>query len=288
MLLVGSFLLSACGGSNQTETSKNIEQTSTSSAAEEPLATFKDGILENEDFKIEYKDAVIINSYQEGKSGIYVTYEFTNKSDENINPYDTIQDYVIMTQENDTSEVDLQNNYYTWDAFEDGNKLAEIEEKGQDDLKPGKTIEAANAFYIDNKENVIKMQMLIDPEGGEYSDPFNIDLSKLKELPEINEDDDEVSSNQPVDENTTQQPSIENPQPGNAEREQAAQDEYWGLIDSGMTDEEASAEIDRRNGVPVVDDNEYYYEDDPNTIYNDEEGYVEIDGERTYYDDEEE
>lgn len=291
MILFCSVGLSACSKKEDAATAASTKQTTTETTQEKPKVTFKDGTLENDDFKIEYKDTYIINSPQEGEPGLYVTYKFTNKSKEKINPADTLDKYVSLSQQNDTSEIDLDNNYYTWDVFEDDDKLGKMESDGENDLLPGKTVDAAQGYYFDNKDHPVQMQMLVDPEAGEYSDIYKIDLKKVQEIPAPESDeDDSVSANNVQSNNdaATEQPSSNDPQPGNAEREQAAQDEYWAKVNSGMTDEEAAAAIDKENGVPDVDDDEYYYEDDPGVIYNDKEGYVEIDGERTYYDDEDE
>lgn len=192
-LMVSSLGLAACTSNDSEEASvsaQSTEQTTTESTEEEPEATFEDGTLENDSFILSYENAKIINSPMENGPGLYVTYTLKNKLDENINPQEVLDLVVIASQENDTSEVELPNDYYSTDAFgseDDVDTYSEQVEKENavlDDLKPGKEVEIVDSFGLDNKENPVQLQMLIDPEIEEYSDPYEIKLEDLEEIPE--------------------------------------------------------------------------------------------------------
>ncbi|MDN6640449.1 MAG: DUF5067 domain-containing protein [Tetragenococcus sp.] len=190
-LMVCSLGLAACQNNGEEEASAaNTEQEVEKSTEEEPEATFEDGTLENDSFVLSYEDAKIINSPMENGPGLYVTYTLKNKLDENINPQEVLDLIVIASQENDTSEVELSNDYYSTDAFgsEDDvdtyNEQVEKENAVSDDLKPGKEVEIVNAFSLDNKDEPVELQMLIDPEPEEYSDPYEIETAELEETPE--------------------------------------------------------------------------------------------------------
>lgn len=284
-LLVSSLGLAACTSNDNEEASvsaQSAEQTTTESTEEEPEVTFEDGVFDNDSFTLTYEDAQIINSPMEDGPGLYVTYTLKNKLDENINPQEVLDTVVIATQENDTSEIDLPNNYYSLDAFgpeEDTdtyNEQVDKENAVSDDLKPGKEVEIVNSFGLDNKENPVQLQMLIDPETEEYSDPYEIKLEDLEEIPEPKSEEDEetqtenddVSINEGSESNQAQESSSDMP-PSWTEGEQA-----W---------EEAKAEgwtaEGWENAVYESENETYVIEpDDPN--------YIPPEGEEEIYDDE--
>lgn len=274
-LVVCSLGLAACTSNEDGEVSaQSTKQTTTEKTEEEPEATFEDGVFDNDSFTLTYKDAQIINSPMEGGPGLYVTYTLKNKLDENINPQEVLDTVVIATQENDTSEVDLANDYHSLDAFgpeEDAdtyNDQVEKENAVSDDLKPGKEVEIVNSFGLDNKENPVQLQMLIDPETEEYSDPYEIKLNDLEEIPNPEEDNEETQTeNDDVSKGENQETS-------------EAQEEIFAPEESGVDSAIAQRYQDAIENQGMSEDEAYDYANAP---YIDEDAEEELeDGE--YYD----
>lgn len=281
VLLISSFSLVACTSNNNEEVSaQSTEQPTTETTEEEPESTFKDGVFDNDSFTLTYEDAKIINSPMENSPGLYVTYTLKNKLEENINPQEVLDLIVTATQENDTSEVDLSNDYYSTDAFgpEDDvdtyNEQVDKENAVSNDLKPGKEVEIINAFGLDNKEEPVQLQMLVNPETEEYSDPYEIKLDKLEELPEPTSKPEEETT-APNKEIEGNEEMIESENNEEAESVQEGQG-YWddGPVNArwheakekGLNDEEA---YDYANGTNTangeapdegveLEDSEYY------------------------------
>ncbi|MEK0176173.1 DUF5067 domain-containing protein [Tetragenococcus halophilus] len=282
-LLVSSLGLAACTSNDSEEASvsaQSTEQTTTESTEEEPEATFEDGVFDNDSFTLTYEDAQIINSPMEDGPGLYVTYTLKNKLDENINPQEILDTVVIATQENDTSEVDLPNNYYSLDAFgpeEDTdtyNEQVDKENAVSDDLKPGKEVEIVNSFGLDNKENPVQLQMLIDPEAEEYSDPYEIKLEDLEEIPEP-----EGEEKAETEEET---PTEENEEPES--NESTEQEETFVPEEPGVDSDIAQRYQDAIENKGMSEDEAYDYANAP---YIDEDAEEELEG-GEYYDYEDE
>lgn len=156
-----TFILGACG--NESETKKEETTNTTETATEEtPESTvaFENGVLETDTFKLSIKDAEVIKSPAEDSDGLFITYELENKGDSDIVPKETLN-YLVVTQENDTSKVTLENNYYFLDAYGDDpetyNKMVDIDNATANALLPGKTVEFQNAIYLDNHDKPVVM-----------------------------------------------------------------------------------------------------------------------------------
>lgn len=123
-----------------------------------------DNILETEDYKLELLSVEIIKSPMESSKGLYLTYNLTNKLNDNIIPSDVLNNYVIIEQTTDTSVVGLQNNYYETDAFGDDpdtyNMMVDKGNSMNNQLLPGKTIEAYQAVYLEDESLPIAITVL--------------------------------------------------------------------------------------------------------------------------------
>ncbi|GEQ48914.1 DUF5067 domain-containing protein [Tetragenococcus koreensis] len=269
VLLISSFSLVACTSNNNEEVSaQSTEQPTTETTEEEPESTFKDGVFDNDSFTLTYEDAKIINSPMENSPGLYVTYTLKNKLEENINPQEVLDLIVTATQENDTSEVDLSNDYYSTDAFgpEDDvdtyNEQVDKENAVSNDLKPGKEVEIINAFGLDNKEEPVQLQMLVNPETEEYSDPYEIDLKDLEEIPGPKENkdeywDDEAAAEKEPEVVENEKQDIEGAPERDTESE--AQDDYWEAKEAGLTEDEIGEYTSNKwYGNPAENDGTYY------------------------------
>ena len=283
-LLVCSMGLAACTSNNDEEVSAQSKEQSTTETTEEedPEATFEDGVFENDDFKITYKEAKIIQSPMESNPGLYTTFELENKSDENITPQDVLEEYIIMNQENDTSEVELDNRYHSLDAFgpeedtESYSEQVDIDNKLLNDLKPDKQDEYVISYELDNKKEPVNMQTMVDSEYGEYSDPYEIKLDDLEEIPEPEGEEDAAMEEEPepeteeyeepeFNENTEQEETFVPEEPG---VDSAIAQRYQDAIENqGMSEDEAydyaNAPYIDEDAEEELEDGEYYdYEDD--------------------------
>ena len=182
-LLILVFLLIVAGcGNNE----KNIEKEVATQTAknntnitkeQKSTATFKDGVLETKDYTLKIFKSEVIKSPMEEKKGLFVTFKLTNKSDSsNIVPDDTIPN-LIVSQENDTSKVELADNYYFLDAFggEDDtvtyNKMVELDNASANELLPGKTVNFVVAYGLDNDTQPVTftaMDLNLGDELGTY------------------------------------------------------------------------------------------------------------------------
>lgn len=155
LLVVSATVLTACGK----EDAKEVQSTSYKEE-QKTNATFDDGILETDTFKLSVKKSEVIKSPTEESEGLFITYELENKSDSDIVPREVLN-YLVATQENDTSRINLENNYYFLDAFGDDpttyNKMVDIDNATANALLPGKTVEFQNAIYLDNHDKPVVM-----------------------------------------------------------------------------------------------------------------------------------
>lgn len=199
-LLVCGITLAGCSDNEEnagvasSNTEVTVQDTDFSEEDSTEEMSFKNGTLETEEFKLSYDKAKIINSFMEDGSGIYITYKLENKSDENIIPSEVLSQNLLLSQENDTSEVELDPGYDTLNAFADEgdseryNEQIDIDEEADNALKPGKEVEVVDSYYLDNKDYPIKMQAIYDEETDELSDSYEVKLGDLEEVPEPKSD----------------------------------------------------------------------------------------------------
>ena len=196
LALACSFALSACSKAEETTESSTIE--TTQSTIEEPTTTFENGKLDTEDFTLEYKTAQIVKSPTMQDYGLYVTYELTNKTTENIEPSEILEECVLMQQESGTSLINIDDGYSSTDAFSTGeddgedidryNEQLEKESALNNGLLPSKTVEIVYSYGLDNLDNPVQLQMMVDPETEELSDIYLINLENLEKVPEPKQD----------------------------------------------------------------------------------------------------
>lgn len=151
------------------ETAEEVEQ--------EPSATFKGGSLETPQFKMSIKKTELIQSQGYDKVGLFVTYELENTTDDTeIVPADLFS-YFLATQENDTSRVDLSNDYLFLDAFGDEryNEMVDKDNANSNALLPGKKVEVYDAYTLDNREKPVVFSV-DDIVSGESLGEYKIEL----------------------------------------------------------------------------------------------------------------
>lgn len=166
----------ACGGSTQEastsdtqagETSKSTEESTeepkdnTTEEVEVPKDTqtsdvyFKDDVLKNEMATIKITGSEVAppnTDFGEEKPTLIITYEFTNDSDELMQPGTTWIACFTATQETDVSVDDLDVALMPQDE-----KYVEMNEMSYTDIKPGATVEAVISYDINDPEKPVTL-----------------------------------------------------------------------------------------------------------------------------------
>lgn len=137
----------------------NVEQTNIEESDEEveSVSSFENGVLDTPMFTMSIKSAELIQSQGYDKKGLFVTYELVNKTDDSdIVPANLFQHFKA-TQENETSRVELPNDYLYLDAFGDEryNEMVDKDNSSNNVLLPGKTVEIYDAYTLDNSDEPV-------------------------------------------------------------------------------------------------------------------------------------
>lgn len=178
LILVGMMGIStiACGGSTQ-ETSDNSQTKeeaveTTEAPTEEPESNkteevdvpedtvtsdvyFKDDVLKIDMATIKITGSEIAppnTDFGEEKPTLIITYEFTNDSDELIQPGTAWIACFTATQETDVSVDDLDVAFMPQDE-----KYAEMNEMSYTDIKPGATVEAVISYNINDPDRPVTL-----------------------------------------------------------------------------------------------------------------------------------
>lgn len=155
ILLLGTLLLVSCQSGKDTD-KRSKEKTDGDVVVENTESTikFQDGTLETDKFNLTILKTEVIQSQAEDKPGLFITYNLTNKTkNEDIVPSDTLM-YLTVQQDNETSRVELVDNYHFLDAFGDDtstyNKMVDLENASENALLPGKSVDFVAAYGLDN------------------------------------------------------------------------------------------------------------------------------------------
>lgn len=155
---------------------QNEEATSESSSV-----ISNDSTLSSDVFELKFKQAEVIQSPSEDSKGVYLTFDLTNTSEENIVPFDILTEYISLQQTTDTSVVFLDNTYFELDAFgDDTDSYNTMVDKGNDlsnELLPHKTIEVSYAYDLED-ENLPLDILVYDTENFEEVDFYTIENLK--------------------------------------------------------------------------------------------------------------
>lgn len=167
VLFLSALILSACqseeGKEPVTESEANQEvaadQVDSVEAEAEPTTLFENGTLETDKFNLTISKTEVIQSPMEEKPGLYVTFNLTNKTDnEDVVPIETLA-HLRAQQENETSRIDLVENYHFLDAFGDDtetyNKMVDLDNASSNALLPGKSVDFVAAYSLDNDTNEV-------------------------------------------------------------------------------------------------------------------------------------
>lgn len=175
-LILGGCTTNEVEKSNETKVSKE-ESVAAEEIEYESSAIFENGVLETPQFKMSIKKVEIIQSEGYDSPGLFVTYELENTTEDvEIVPADLFS-YFLATQENDTSRVNLTNDYLFLDAFgdENYNEMVDKANSANDALLPGKTIEIYDGFQLDNKDKSVVFSVN-DIVSGESLGDYEIDI----------------------------------------------------------------------------------------------------------------
>lgn len=173
------FSLVACGESTKTNSSESNAEKKEQSKKNN-TSSFKDGIFKTKDYTLKIINSKIIKSKMEDSEGLFITYEITNESNKKIVPEDTLLNLKVV-QNSDTSEIELEDNYYFYDAFgpeEDTKTYNEMLDKGklgENNLLPHKTTKFYKAYSLDNDKKQVVVTA-IDPITYKEIDSHKINL----------------------------------------------------------------------------------------------------------------
>lgn len=155
MMLVGVMAcgLWACGSSEEPKETKKAESKNTEETVEVPEEETKDVSFTDDTLTIE--DAVIKitgtevappnTEYGEEKSTLIFTYDYTNTSDEAMQPSTVWIACFNATQETESTIEDLNVAMAPQDP-----KYAEMNEMGMTDVKPGATVQSVISYEIND------------------------------------------------------------------------------------------------------------------------------------------
>lgn len=137
------FAFTACGSSSK-EAQTDDQQTSAEETTAEPADTSKATIG---DFEVTIKDYELIQD-DEGKDAVFVSFDFTNNSEENANFDSSL--YAEGFQNG--VELDFATIY--------NGERDDIYDNKYKDVQPGTTIEVKEAYLIQDKENPISVKVV--------------------------------------------------------------------------------------------------------------------------------
>lgn len=167
LILVGIMGIStiACGGSTQEASDNNQTKEETQNNKTEEVDVpkdtgtsdvyFKDDVLKIDMATIKITGCEIATpntDFGEEKPTLIITYEFTNDSDELIQPGTAWIACFTATQETDVSVDDLDVAFMPQDE-----KYAEMNEMSYTDIKPGATVEAVISYNINYPDRPVTL-----------------------------------------------------------------------------------------------------------------------------------
>lgn len=279
--LFSIILLAGCEKSetSETATTKNTASSTTATfeSSKEIEATFENGILNSQNYNLDFKKAQIVKSPTESGYGLYIVFDITNNSNEDtIVPYDVIEETIVMEQTTDTSVFELANNYFTDDVFGDDvetqNQQMEKEKFTYNELLPGKTVEAIEAYSLEDIEHPVEMTVFFnDTKIGSMT--IEIDKLESPETPETNENEETSESEVTTTEEV-----------GKLDNDTIAQRDYWEAVEYGLSEEEIAYYLSHKwygdpsayDGVSYRDLNDYLSrrEESPDTSDSEEESTI--------------
>lgn len=158
----------------------STQQTKQTSTTQETGVKIEDdiakGIFSNGEYTIKYVDSEIVKSNYIDKYGVYVTYELTNESDQNIMPFDALN-WLELTQQTDNQIVKLDSGYPAQDSAPEGdtdkyNEFIDRDNANNNLLLPHKSMTAYMAYFVEDATKPIKITVYSqanDQYLGEYT-----------------------------------------------------------------------------------------------------------------------
>lgn len=158
----------------------STQQTKQTSTTQETGVKIEDditkGIFSNGEYTIKYVDSEIVKSKYIDKYGVYVTYELTNESDQNIMPFEALN-WLELTQQTDNQIVKLDSQYPVEDSAPEGdtdkyNEFIDRDNANNNLLLPHKSMNAYMAYFVEDTTKPIKITVYSqanDQYLGEYT-----------------------------------------------------------------------------------------------------------------------
>ena len=158
----------------------STQQTKQTSTTQETGVKIEDdiskGIFSNGEYTIKYINSEIVKSKYIDKYGVYVTYELTNESDQNIMPFEALN-WLELTQQTDNQIVKLDSLYPVEDSAPEGdtdkyNEFIDRDNANNNLLLPHKSMTAYVAYFVEDTTKPIKITVYSqanDQYLGEYT-----------------------------------------------------------------------------------------------------------------------
>ncbi len=158
----------------------STQQTKQTSTTQETGVKIEDditkGIFSNGEYTIKYINSEIVKSKYIDKYGVYVTYELTNESDQNIMPFEALN-WLELTQQTDNQIVKLDSLYPVEDSAPEGdtekyNEFIDRDNANNNLLLPHKSMTAYMAYFVKDTSKPIKITVYSqanDQYLGEYT-----------------------------------------------------------------------------------------------------------------------
>ncbi|WP_203578891.1 DUF5067 domain-containing protein [Listeria ivanovii] len=156
--LLTAFTLVACGNdseSKETNSSGTSNETETAKKSEKEKTDvyFKDNELKIDMATVKLTGSEVIPPDQnEDKSTLIITYEFTNDSDDVLQPFDVFLACFKLTQETNVSVIDLDISMADLPA-----EYNEMNEMANTNIKPGATVKAEMDYAIQDTTKPVNM-----------------------------------------------------------------------------------------------------------------------------------
>jgi len=153
LMMIMAFACTACGDSSSEDASVGEQQANTQETEAEQADTSKATVG---DYEVVIKDYELIQD-DEGKDAVFVTFDFTNNSEENAN-FDS-----AVYAEGFQNGVELE-----FATIYNGER-DDIYDNKYKDIQPGTTIEVKEAYLTQDRENPISVKVVTMNEilGGE-------------------------------------------------------------------------------------------------------------------------
>lgn len=159
LVLAIAFGLSACGGSetsgsgsasSSAKTEENSSPAETPEDETKPKVTFENDTITTPDYVFKLTGSKIVTDVGDDKA-LFISYDFTNNTDEPQTPLFPFSQYTKLEQETDTTIEQLTGTLF---SSADENEDVKAVDMAHSDIKPGVTVKCAELVKLVNDKPV--------------------------------------------------------------------------------------------------------------------------------------